>query len=131
MIVLDTHVLIWEALQPERLSTPAREAIIRANQTDGMLLADISLWEIAMLLKKGRLKVETDYLTLINLLLQANRIVVQPITPTIASLSVRLPEDINQDPADRLIAATAIAAGSVLVTADESLRRAAVLNTLW
>ncbi len=131
MIVLDTHVLIWEALQPERLSTPAREAIIRANQTDGMLLADISLWEIAMLQKKGRLKVDTDYLTLINLLLQANRIVVQPITPTIASLSVRLPEDINQDPADRLIAATAIAAGSVLVTADESLRRAAVLNTLW
>ncbi len=59
MIVLDTHVIIQDALTPERLSKPAQAAIAQANQGDGMIICDISLWEIAMLLQKGRLRVDT------------------------------------------------------------------------
>lgn len=131
MIVLDTHIVIWDALQPERLSEPARQAIAQANQTDGSLLCDISLWEIAMLMQKGRLKVDTDPLSLINLLLQANRLRVQPITPAIAAQSARLPDSVNKDPADRLIVATALVEQAVLVTADENLRQSEAIKTLW
>ncbi len=91
MIVLDTHIVIWDALQPERLSEPARQAIAQANQTDGYLLCDISLWEIAMLMQTGRLQVDIDPLSFINLLLQANRLRIQPITPAIAVQSTQLP----------------------------------------
>ncbi len=131
MIVLDTHIIIWEALTPERLSDPARAAIAQANQDDGMIIADISLWEIAMLLQKGRLRVDADPLNFINLLLQANKIQVQAITPQIATLATQFPAEINQDPADRLIAATTLAENATLVTADRNLRATELIPTLW
>jgi PIN domain nuclease of toxin-antitoxin system len=131
VIVLDTHIVIWDALQPERLSEAARQAIDQANQTDGSLLCDISLWEIAMLMQKGRLKADIDPLSFINLLLQANRLRVQPITPVIAAKSTQLPDSVNKDPADRLIVATALVEQTVLVTADENLRQSEAIKTLW
>jgi len=131
MIVLDTHVIIWDALAPERLSEPARTAIAQANQSDGLLICDISLWEIAMLLQKGRLQVETDPLSFINLLLQANKTLVQPITPQIAALAAGFPDDINRDPADRLIAATTVAENGTLITADRNLQATELIPTLW
>jgi PIN domain nuclease of toxin-antitoxin system len=131
MIVLDTHVIIWDALTPERLSEPARAAIAQANQGDGLIICDISLWEIAMLLQRGRLRVDTDPLSFINLVLQANKTQVQAITPQIATLATQLPAEINKDPADRLIAATTLAEKATLLTADRNLQAAALLPTLW
>ncbi len=131
MIVLDTHVIIWDALAPARLSIPARRAIAHANRQDGMIICDISLWEIAMLIEKGRVQVDVDCQAFINLLLQANRTIVQAITPLIAAIAVQLPAEINKDPADRLIAATALAAGVSLLTADLNLQASSLISTLW
>jgi len=131
MIVLDTHVIIWDALKPELLSDPARQAIDLANRQDGLIFCDISLWEIAMLIHKGRLQVEVEYPDFINLVLQANRYILRRITPTIAHQSTQLPVTINADPADRLIAATALVENAVLVTADKNLRKATTIPTLW
>lgn len=131
MIVVDTHVLIWDALAPEQLSPAATEAISEANQNEGIIVADISLWEIAMLLQKGRIQVDTDTQTFLNLVMQANIIEVQAITSQIATLSTQLSSTVNADPADRLIAATTLARGVPLVTADRNLRDAEELPTIW
>ncbi len=131
MIVADTHALIWDALAPERLSATARQALAEANAGDGLLVCDISLWEIAMLVERGRVQVGVDGQSLINLILQANRTRVQPITPLIAALSVQLPAEINKDPADRLIVATALAESIRLLTADRNLRNTDVIATIW
>ena len=61
MIVVDTHIIVWDALKPEMLSKKAKKAISLANETDGIIFCDISLWEIAMLIHKGRLEVEVNY----------------------------------------------------------------------
>lgn len=131
MILLDTHVLIWDALAPDRLSRRARQAIVAANQGDGIVVCDISLWEMAMLVQKGRVQVNADCQTFISLVLQANKTIVQPITPQIAALAVQFGDEINRDPADRLIAATALAEDIPLVTADQNLHAAKMISTLW
>ena len=131
MIVVDTHALIWDALAPDRLSVTAQRALSEANAGDGLLICDISLWEIAMFIQKGRVQVDVDCQSFINLILQANKTRVQPITPLIAALSVQLPAGINKDPADRLIIATALAENAPLLTADRNMRDTNMVTTIW
>lgn len=84
-----------------------------------------------MLLQKGRLQVATSPLDFLNLLIQANKITVQPITPQIATISATLPSPLNKDPADRIIVATAIAEDMTLVTADQNLQSSQLIKTIW
>lgn len=131
MILLDTGAVIWDALSPDRLSERARKAIARANARDGILFAEISLREIAMLIKKQRVVINTDSLSFVNTVLSANRYVLKGVTPEIADAAVNLPEDIGADPADRLIVATAVIERAPLVTADAAIRRSSLLETNW
>jgi PIN domain nuclease of toxin-antitoxin system len=61
VIAVDTHVIVWDALRSRQVSRKAREAMDRANAADGIILCDISLWEIAMLMTARRLKVDAPY----------------------------------------------------------------------
>lgn len=130
MVTLDTHVIIWNALKPDLISQKAKEEIKKANQTDGIIFCEISLWEIAMLIKKRRLIIDVSYLEFINLLKATNNYIFKGITPEIAELSTNLPNDINQDPADRIISATSILTNTQLVTADKNFLKS-TLRTIW
>ncbi len=83
-----------------------------------------------MLLAKGRLKLPVDAAAFIEKLLEARAVRVLPVTPRIAVLS-QSDQFAHGDPADRLIAATAIAHGAQLVTADASLKRVPGLRVVW
>lgn len=131
MIILDTHVIIWDALSPEKISEKAKESISHANQGDGIFLCDICLWEIAMLMKKKRINVETSYQSFIRLILDSNKYIIHGITAEVAELSVNFPKTINKDPADRIIAATSIHNNAPLLTADENLIKAPEITTIW
>lgn len=131
VIVVDTHIIIWDALRPELLSDNAKKALSQANENDGILFCEISLWEIAMLVKKGRLSLGVSYQEFIRLVLLSKNYQLQGITPEIAELSTQLSEYINNDPADRIIAATSLVMGIPLVTADRNLNQADSLTTIW
>lgn len=131
VIVIDTHIIIWDALKPELLSENSKLEIERANKKDGIIICDISLWEIAMLIQKGRLEIEIPYLEFISLIKNVNNYIIQPITPELAKLSTELPAEINKDPADRLIASASLINHCPLVTADKNLRKSSFLNTIW
>ena len=129
MILLDTCAIIWDALDTNRLSPEAKNAIDR-NERE-LIICDISIWEIAMLIKRKRLVVDATASGFINLLLQSRNYLVQEITPEIAELAVNFGSEINSDPADRLIAATSILRNAPIVTADQNLRDAATVKTVW
>ena len=129
MILLDTCAIIWDALDSNSLSVEAKSAIESNEQV--LIICDISIWEISMLIKRKRLEVDASASGFINLLLQSRNYSVQEITPEIAELSVSFGAEINNDPADRLIAATSILRNAPIVTADENLRGAEMLQTIW
>lgn len=129
MILLDTHALLWMAGDDERLSKRAHEAIREARQDGGIAVATITLWEIAWLAHHKRIVVVGSVESFVRETVA--RVILRPVTPEIAALSVRLPERFPKDPADRLIAATAMVEGMALVTADARIRRSKVVETVW
>lgn len=128
MVVFDTHVLVQDVLEPKRLSARARRAL--EGGAGPLAASDISLWEIAMLIARGRIDPATDAVQFIEDIVAARAIRVLPITPKIAVLA-QSEAFRHGDPADRLIAATAIAHGAQLVTADARLKRVRGLRVLW
>lgn len=130
MVVCDTHALVFDALAPKELSAKAARAIETAYKAGELACADISLWEIAMLMEKGRFDVDATSADFLAALVAARRLTVLPITPAIAALAASdiLPPG---DPADRLIAATAISHRASLVTKDKRLTGIPDLQIVW
>ena len=134
MILLDTHALLWMTSDPNRLSRHAREAIREARQeqerhTAGIAAATITVWELAWLAQNGRIAVTGSVESFVRETVA--RVILRAVTPEIAALAVRLPERFPKDPADHLIASTAMVEGMALVTADARIRRAKVVETIW
>lgn len=122
--------MIFDALSPDKLSATAKKSIINAEKKSQLFCSDISLWEIAMLITKKRLTPGTDIETFMRLLLNARGIQVLGINMEIAILSATMELD-HFDPADRIIAATAIQHNASLVTCDKKLSRINALSIIW
>ncbi len=131
MILVDTHALVMLALKPEGLSKGAARAIARAETGAGMAIASITLWEIALLIDRGRLRVNRSTESFLKMVLQRPKIAVLDLSPEIAALAFQFPPDFPGDPADRIIAATARAHGLPLVTKDRHLQDCPLLRTIW
>jgi PIN domain nuclease of toxin-antitoxin system len=131
LIFLDTHVLAWLVAEPERLSRRAAAAIRRARASDGLAIADIAIWELALLFSRGALRALGTVESAVQSVLTESGVQVRPITAEIAALATQFSEDYPKDPVDRLIGATARAEGLALVTRDERIRSSPLITTVW
>ena len=130
LILLDTHVLIWLALDPDRISSKARATIDEARQNSrGLAITDITLLEVAQLEHRGRIAFPVGLETFLSEVEQ--RFVIFPITARISIQAFLLPESYPKDPADRAIGATALVEGLTLITADAQIRNCRSVPTLW
>jgi PIN domain nuclease of toxin-antitoxin system len=120
VIVLDTHAAIW-LVTDRGLGRQSQRLVDKALSEDRLAVSTFSFWELAMLIAKGRLRTIKSAGEE-RAKLMAGGIRELPVSGDIAILAAAL-ENLNGDPADRIIAATAIAHDATLVTADEKLLR--------
>jgi PIN domain nuclease of toxin-antitoxin system len=131
VLLLDTCVLIFDALAPDKLSKRAAAELATGRVSGTLASSDITLWEIAMLAARGRISVKQDVAGLIRDIVLANRLAVIPISPEIATLAADDHLFPHKDPADRIIAATALTRNAPLITCDSLLTGITGLKTIW
>jgi PIN domain nuclease of toxin-antitoxin system len=129
MILLDTHIVIWLALEPDRLSKRAKEAIRTARIEGGLAIAGITLLELAWLAEKGRVETTLSVESFVRQC--ASKMTVLPITPEIAACAAGFPDLYPRDPQDRLIGATALVEGIPLVTHDRQIKKSGMIPVIW
>jgi PIN domain nuclease of toxin-antitoxin system len=130
VILVDTHVAVWLALEPSRISKKGKTAIDEARENgDGLGIADVSLWELSILVRKGHIHLTVSlesFLTEVE-----KRFAILPITGQVCVRALALPAEYPKDPADRIIGATALVEGVPLVTADRDIQRSKAVLTIW
>ena len=116
MLTLDTHIVV--ALLNGELTERERDLVT----SDSLGVSDIVLWELAELVELGRLEMDLEDLEFRMFL---RSVTVLPITIEIARASTEL--DFTSDPADEIIAATAIVEQSPLLTRDRRILRSRIV----
>ncbi len=121
-ILLDTHIFVWLMSGNDQLTKKARNEIESCTKNEGQLLVSaISIWEISMLTKKGKLTMKEPVLQWIKEALSAPYIHLTPLSPEVAIESCQLPGEFHGDPADRIITASSRVLNVPLLTKDERI----------
>ncbi len=131
MIVLDTHTWVWWVSVSPELSSAAAEAIDDAAADGSLRVSSISVWEVAMLVRAGRLELRMDVEDWVAESENLPFLEFVPVDNRIAAHSTVLPGSFHADPADRMIVATARTLGAHVVTKDRKIRRYRHVKTIW
>ena len=113
-LLLDTHLLLWAAGEPGRLSVRARS--LMEDQDNALVFSAASLWEITIKAGLGRADFQIDPHLLRRGLIE-NGYEELPVTGQHALAVGQLP-DVHRDPFDRILVAQATVEGLLLVTHD-------------
>ena len=121
-LLLDTHILLWSLLEPERLSDNVTREL--ENPANEIWVSPITTWEIIILAEKGRVELNDEPFVWIQNVLNSMPFKQAALNHEVAIQSrlIKLP---HQDPADRFIAASAAVYDLILVTSDKNLIKAA------
>lgn len=128
MILLDTHALLWWALEPERLS-PTAAALCAAMEREGGFASAISIWELAVKVERKKLELPLSIDDFVARL-EPSGVALVPVDAAIWIASARLPWA-HRDPADRVIVATAQAKNVRVLTKDALLHAEAPASCVW
>ncbi len=113
-LLLDTHLLLWAAGDPKKLSLKARRLI--ADTDNELMFSAASIWEVAIKRTLGRVDFQVDSRLLRRGLID-NGYVELPVFSAHAVAVENLPS-IHKDPFDRLLVAQSLVEGIVLLTSD-------------
>jgi len=118
-LLLDTHILICGAVEPERLSRVARALI--EDLDNALVFSAVSLWEIAIKAALRRADFDIDAGALRRSLFDNGYSEIAATGAQAVALA-NLPL-IHKDPFDRLLVAQAAVEGLTLVTGDPVVAR--------
>lgn len=119
MWLLDTHVLDWLMLSPDKLGKRSLKLIDAALRDDTLCVSAVSFWEMAQHVNRGKMQLPVSLEAWRGRVLELGVREI-PLNGVIAIRADGLLGE-HRDPGDRFIAATALTAGATLVTADQIL----------
>ncbi|MFZ0288369.1 MAG: type II toxin-antitoxin system VapC family toxin [Candidatus Sulfotelmatobacter sp.] len=117
-LLLDTHIWLWSALEPNRLARRVEKAL--ADPENELWLSAISVWELTLLSRKRRLNMPPDIPTWVAKTMEDLQLTEAPLTVEVA-LAIPSTSFSHGDPADHFLAASAKVFDLTLVTSDEHL----------
>lgn len=126
-LLLDTHVLVWRATEPDRIGPSARAAI--SDLGNELFVSSVSAWELATKHRLGKLP--SGDVIVAGFAAQLRVLGAQELSVNVehALLAGGLAVD-HRDPFDRMLAAQALVEGAALVTSDRAFG-AFPITTLW
>lgn len=128
--LLDTQVLAWWFENHPRLSSAQRDILESAEPSHPLWICDISLWEIATLCSKGRLKLTYPLWEWLDRATGPPLMRRIGLTPASAAEIAQLPDLFHRDPADRILIATARVMGFTLLTQDSKILDSELVPTI-
>jgi len=128
--LLDTYAWLWWLDGSGELTARERTALDRFPDGARPYLAAISLWEMALLVERGRVTLRQGFESWIDVAAAPSTVTLMDVNPAVAKELLHFPPSFHRDPADRLIVATARAHGLPLLTRDEAIRRSGLVR-LW
>ncbi len=129
MIVLDTHVLLWWALDPDRLSATATAKLAEVERRGGFA-SSISIWELGVKVQRGKLDLGISVEDFARRVERSAIVELLPVNTATWLRSVDLAWS-HRDPADRVIVATALLRGVPVLTADDTIRQFSGVASVW
>ncbi len=117
-LLLDTHIWLWSTLEPQRLARRVEKAL--ADPANEVWVSPMSVAELIVLVRKGRLQLSPDVATWVAKTMQDFQLIEAPLTVEVA-LAILSISFSHGDPADQFLAASAKVFDLTLVTADEHL----------
>jgi len=120
-LLVDTHILIWLAEGAAELASASVARLEDATLADGLAVSAISFWEVAMLQERQRITLSLPVQRWRDIVLETSGFIESPLSGEIAIESVTLPGKFHNDPADRMLIATARLNGWTLATRDEKI----------
>jgi PIN domain nuclease of toxin-antitoxin system len=122
-VLLDTHVWLWASLGIRgKISAVTQKALENAATAGGLLVSIISVWEIALLVSRGKVALPVPLDEWTQLALSRSDLRLVGLTrPAVVLDSVNLPGEFHGDPADRFLVATARAHRAKLATYDRKI----------
>lgn len=120
---LDTHAWIWWVDRDRRLGRSTIEALDGLSIDERPLLSDISLWEVATLVERGRLAFTIPFAEWLDAAAHPRTVRIVPISEAIAAEVAALPASFERDPADRVIVASCRVLGAALITKDRLITK--------
>ena len=118
----------WRLVKTNFLERPGLQSTMPAGMRWPGNLGH-QLLELAALASKGRIHLNISLESFLQEV--ESRFVVLPMSGKVCARAMGLPETYPKDPADRIIGATALVEGLLLLTADRQIRRSRVVRTAW
>jgi PIN domain nuclease of toxin-antitoxin system len=116
-VLLDTHILIWALIEPQRLAPDVRSTL--ENPVHEVMFSAASIWEIAIKAALGRSDFQVAPARIAEVALESGFVELPVRVP--AALRVETLPHHHRDPFDRLLVAQALCEPAVLYTADPQL----------